>query len=160
MATKAPPAPDETVEINGHPVLDLETERPKRPVVRIHTSEHPDGEMHELIAVGELGVEEEQELRAKLRDYTRLAGAEKLKQAERQRLKTLLDELLARILLAPDEVRKQLPDRQRQRVIAHFGGALSVEDAGMAAAALDLDTLQGLLETVTTAREAAPTTGS
>jgi hypothetical protein len=137
---------DEGETLNDQPVLDIDTLTPPRPFVRIKTPDNRDGELYEMLTPDELGVEEEQQLKSELREYSRLMESDKLNKAQRQRLVTVLDQLVTEMLPgAPAEVRALLSDRKRQKVVAHFTGALFAEDNQSIAAALGSREFQQLM---------------
>jgi hypothetical protein len=120
---------DEKVEESFEPVLSLDTLIPKRPTVSVKTEKDREGTLYEMRVPAEFGVEEEQQLRSEMREFSRLIQADKLTKAERQTLVMRLRELSRRILVAPAEVLDELKDRQRQAVVTHFSGTLFAEDA-------------------------------
>lgn len=110
-------------------VLDIDTLVPKRALVRIRTPDDREGQLYEMKAPEELGIEEDQLFRSELREFGQLMAKDGLKSAEKKRLVMRLDQLCHKILLAPDEVHKTLPPRKKQSIVTRFTSALFVEDA-------------------------------
>lgn len=110
-------------------VLDIDTLVPKRSLVRIRTPEDREGQLYEMRAPEELGIEEDQLFRSELREFGQLMAKDGLKSAEKKRLVMRLDQMCRKILDAPDEVHKTLPPRKKQSIVTRFTSALFVEDA-------------------------------
>jgi hypothetical protein len=110
-------------------VLDIDTLVPKRSLVRIRTPEDREGQLYEMRAPEELGIEEDQLFRSELREFGQLMAKDGLKSAEKKRLVLRLDQLCKKILLAPAEVHEALPPRKKQSIVTRFTSALFVEDA-------------------------------
>jgi hypothetical protein len=124
------PAQPVDAEEESDPILELDTLTPKRPQVLIRTPGDREGTLYEMLLPDELGIEEEQELRAELREFSQLISKDKATAADRKKLRARLDHLLRKVLPdAPAEVLAQLNDRKKQRVITNFTGALFAEDA-------------------------------
>jgi hypothetical protein len=110
-------------------VLDLTSLAPNRRLVKLATTEHPDGERFQIRMLDDFGIGTQQQLLAHSRKLEALFNAEEeLKQDQRDRMKFLLDELFNRLLVPPSdmtedrfiEVKKSMSDAVRNRVVSAF----------------------------------------
>lgn len=108
------------IEDTDEPLLDLSALAPKRPKVRIRTEKNPEGGLYELRVPSELGIIEQQELRSEGAEFAKLWNNDKLSPGGKNRLKKLLDQMFERVLIAPDEIKAQVKDEERQAVVVVF----------------------------------------
>ena len=121
---------------NGHkPILDLEEDLPKREPFLFRTVEErkagKKATQYEIRSPEEFSIEEEHEYRSRLSEYATLMAKpwDDLKKSDKAKRTQYLHYLCDSIVVAPDEIKAALSDRQRQNVIAVFQIALLTEDA-------------------------------
>jgi hypothetical protein len=103
-------------------VLDLTSIIPSRKLVRIPTHSNPLGEVHELRLLDDFGIEEQQQLLGWSRRFEALWNKEgkDLTPRERVKMKWLLNAMFFRVLDAPDEVKRDVDDTIKSRVVTAF----------------------------------------
>jgi hypothetical protein len=102
-------------------LLNLTALAPTRRMVKIPTKETPAGETFELRLVDDFGIEDQQGLIAWGKEFQKLMNSDtQLKEAQRERLRWLLNHLFMTILDAPDAVKKDITDAIKNRVIQAF----------------------------------------
>lgn len=126
LGNGGPPEHDEASR--PEPLLKLKTALEPRPTVEI------DGENYELRHRREFSIVEQHQLQVEGDEFDELfSKKENLNSKQRQRLKTVLDSMFNKVLLAPDDVKKLLDDESRRAVVLTFTRAplLMAEIAGI-----------------------------
>jgi hypothetical protein len=136
LVTAVKTAPDAS-SANGKPdekkpdeVLDLVSLIPTRRLVKLPTTDHPEGENFELRLVEDFGIEMQQKLLAWSRKFSTLMAkaqeGDELDDNENTRLRFVLDGVFENVLQTADgkelseAKRKKLNDTARQRVVQAF----------------------------------------
>jgi hypothetical protein len=102
-------------EFAADQILDLDDVAPIRPRVRRH------GEQYEVKTLGEFGIRKQQQLNRDGREFAQLWSSEdELDESQLERLDMLLQRMFEEVFVAPDDVRAQMNDAERSRVVLHF----------------------------------------
>lgn len=109
-------------EPNEDDILDLTSIVPPRKLIRIPTRSNPKGEVHELRLLDDFGIEEQQQLLSWSKRFEALWNKEgkDLNPRERVKMKWLLNAMFLKVLDAPDEVKHDVDDTIKSRVVTAF----------------------------------------
>ena len=109
------PEPVEASEHKSEPLLKLSTALEPRPTIEI------DDTHYELRHRREFSIVEQHQLQVEGDEFDALwERKEQLNSKQRQRLKTVLDSMYEKVLIAPVEVRDKLDDESRRAVVLTF----------------------------------------
>ena len=113
---------EEEAKDDDDDVLDLTSIIPPRKLVRLPTRSNPKGEVYELRLLDDFGIEEQQQLLSWSRRFEALWNKEDkdLSPRERVKLKWLLNAMFIKVLDAPDEVKRDIDDTVKSRVVTAF----------------------------------------
>lgn len=117
MAPKSEPEPEEDED----KVLDLTTLAPSRRLVKLPTPQNPKGETFELRLLDDFGVRDQQRLLSWSKKFESLFNKEEeLTDNEAERMVHCLNQVFERVLDAPENVKKKMPETVRTRVMTGF----------------------------------------
>ena len=111
-----------TDEPDEDDILDLTSIVPPRKLVRIPTKANPKGEVHELRLLDDFGIEEQQQLLSWSKRFEALwnKDGKDLTPKERVKMRWLLNAMFWKVLDAPDEVKRNVDDTIKSRVVTAF----------------------------------------
>lgn len=110
-----PPETAAASETKSEPLLKLSTALEPRPTVEI------DGTNYELRHRREFSIVEQHQLQVEGDEFDALwERKEQLNSKQRQRVKTVLDSMFEKVLIAPKEIRDLLDDESRRAVVLTF----------------------------------------
>lgn len=111
-----------TEEPDEDDILDLTSIVPPRKLVRIPVKGSPKGEVHELRLLDDFGIEEQQQLLSWSKRFEALwnKDGKDLTPRERVKMKWLLNAMFFKVLDAPDEVKRNVDDTVKSRVVTAF----------------------------------------
>lgn len=118
-------------------VLDLSALAPSRRLVKVPTSDDPEGERFELRLLDDFGIRDQQRLLSWSRQYDQLFNAdEDLDASQQEKMEWLLNSMFEMVLDAPKAKLAKIPDAVKNRVVTAFSLAplLAQQDRERAAA--------------------------
>jgi len=102
------------------PLLDISGLAPTRPTIRLRLPSDPEGTLYEIKLLAEFGIAEQQALVQDGQKFDKLFGSDKLNNAERKQLKTILDRMFETVLVAPAKVKAECNDSVRSQIVTAF----------------------------------------
>lgn len=111
------------------PLLEVEAFLPDRPTMRLRMDRDDDGTTYEIRLMREFGIVDQHALTQDGNEFDKLWNSPRLTHKEGQRLKTVLDRMFDKVLIAPREVKDLLDDQTRANVVRTFTYAPFVMEA-------------------------------